>query len=89
MPHGRFDNASLTAISPSLPSAPLQMSSYAAPFTHGHALEAGIMSPKAKWPEQNVVDFRSLGKGVSWALTIEGAAALCLYAVWHLWLLWR
>jgi len=89
MPHGRFDNASLTAISPSLPSAPLQMSTYAAPFTQGHALEAGTISLETEWPEQKAVELHSLAKGVSWALTIEGAAALCLYAVWHLWLFWR
>ena len=89
MPSRRFDNASLNAISPSLLSAPLQMSSYAAPFTRGHILDAGTISPKAERPEQKVVDFRSLGRGVRWALTIEGAAALCIYAIWRLWLFWR
>jgi hypothetical protein len=89
VPSGRFDNASLTAISPPLISSPLQMSSYTATFAQGHVLEVGIMSPEAEWPSQTVVDHRSLAIGVSWALTIEGAAAFCLYAVWHLWHLWR
>jgi hypothetical protein len=80
---------SLTAMSPSLISTPLQMSSYAAPFTQGHTLEAGTMSPEAEWPEQKVDELRSLAIGVSWALTIEGAAAFCFYAIWHLWHLWR
>jgi hypothetical protein len=84
MPSRRFDDASLNDISPSLLSAPLQMSSEAAPFTHGHTLEAGTISPKVEWPEQKVVDFRSLGRGLRWALIIEGAAALCIYAIWHL-----
>ena len=89
MPSGRFDNASLTAISPPLISSPLQMSSYAATFAHGHVLQDGIVSPEAEWPSQTVVDHRSLAIGVSWALTIEGAAALSLYAIWHLWQLLR
>jgi hypothetical protein len=74
---------------PSLPSQPLQMSSVAAPFTQGHALEAGAMGPEAECPAQAVVDLRRLGKGVCWALGIEGAAALCLYLIWDLWQLWR
>ena len=126
MSSGRFDNASLTAVSPSLISAPLQMSSYAATFTQGHTLEhfrftyrhcnivqggfflkkkplgipisvksrienavgAGTMSPETEWPEQKVVDLRCLARGVRWALTIEGAAGLCVYAIWHLLRLW-
>ena len=85
MPSRRFDDASLNAPSPSLLSAPLRMSSYAPPFTQGHILEAGTISPKAEWPEQKAVDFRSLGRGVRWALTIEGAVALCIYAIWLFW----
>ena len=89
MPSGRFDNATLATMLPFLPSQPLEMSSYAAPFTQGHALEAGTMSPEADWPAQQLADVRSLARGVRWALTIEGAAALCLFAIWHLWQLWR
>ena len=89
MPLGRFDNASLTTMSPSLPSQPLQMSSFAAPMTRGDVFNAGTMSPEAEWPTQDVVDFRSLAKGVRWALGIEGAAALCFYLIWQLWELWR
>jgi hypothetical protein len=89
MPSQRFDDASLNALSPFPLSAPLQMSSYAAPFTQGHILEAGTISPTAEWPEQKVVDIRSVGRGVRWALTIECAAALCIYASWRLWLFWR
>ncbi len=89
MPSGRFDNASLSAISPSLLSQPLQMSSLAALMTRGDVLNAGTMSPDAEWQTQEVVDIRRLAKGVRWALGIEGAAALCLYLIWHLWQLWR
>ena len=82
---GRFDNASLSAISPSLLSRPLQMSSLAAPMTRGDFLNAETMSPEAEWQAREVVDIRRLAKGVRWALGIEGAAALCLYLIWHFW----
>ena len=82
---GRFDNASLSAISPSLLSQPLQMSSLAAPMTRGGVLNSGTMSPEAEWPTQDVVDIRRLAKGVRWALGIECTAALCLYLIWHFW----
>jgi hypothetical protein len=85
---GRFDNASLSAISPSLLSQPLQMSSLAAPMARGDVFNAGTMSPEAEWPTQDVADFRSLAKGVRWALGIEGGAALCVYLIWHLCQLW-
>ena len=81
----RFDNASLNVMSSSVLPAAI---SYAATFPQGHTLEAGTISPEMEWPEQTVVDIRSLGRGVRWALTIEGAAALCLYAIWHLLRLW-
>ncbi len=89
MPSGQFDNATLATMLPFLPSQPLEMSSYAAPFKQGHAFEAGTMSPEAEWPTPQVVDVHSLARGVRWALTIEGAAALCVYAIWHLCQLWR
>jgi hypothetical protein len=67
----------------------MQMSSLVAPMTLADVLKAGTMSPKAEWPTQIVVDIRSLARGVRWALTVESAAALCLYLIWHLWQLWR
>jgi len=70
-------------------SAPLEMSSYAAHFQQNHTLEAPTMSLEAEWPEQKAVELHSLAKGIRWALTIEGAAALSLYAIWHLWQLLR
>ena len=78
----RFDNA-LTAVSPSLLSAPLKMNSYAATFSQGRT-----MSPETEWPEESVAVSRGLARGVRWALTIEGAAGLCVYAIWHLLRLW-
>jgi hypothetical protein len=89
VPSGRFDNASLTTMLPSLPSRPLQMSSVAAPMILPDLLKAGTVSPEAEWPLQAVADVRSLAKGIRWALTIEVAAALGIYFLWHLWQLWR
>jgi len=89
VPSGRFDNASVTTMSPSLPARPLQMSSLAAPMTLADVPTAGTLSPEAEWPMQTLVDVRSLAKGVRWALTIESAGAVCLYFIWHLWQLWR
>jgi hypothetical protein len=74
---------------PCPPPQPLQVSSYAAPLTQAYSLEAETMSLDAEWPTLKVVDYRSFARGVRWALTIESAAALCLYAIWHLWQLWR
>jgi hypothetical protein len=70
-------------------SQPLQMSSFAAPMTQADVFDAGTMSQEAEWPSQTVVDHRRLAIGVSWALTIEGTASFCLYAIWHLSHLWR
>ena len=79
-----FDRTSLAATPPSPISPPFEMNCYAAPLT-----QAVIVPAEAEWPEQKVVEFRSLARGVRWALTIEGAAAAGLYAIWHLLLLWR
>jgi len=89
VPYRRFENTSLNGITPSVLSAPLEMSSYAAHSQQNHTLEAATISLETEWPEQKAVDLHNLAKGIGWALTIEGAAALSLYAIWHLWLLLR
>lgn len=65
------------------------MGSYAAPLMEPRGLDAAAMSPEAEWPPEAIVDLRALGRGVCWALAIEGAAALCFYGAWHLWHVWR
>jgi len=88
VPTQRFDNIPLAAASTSLLSPRVQMSSYAAPLTRTHVMRAGAISADAEWPAEAIVNLSDLGRGVRWALAIEGAAALGIYAVWHLWRLW-
>lgn len=85
MPSKRDDNTTRQAVSSSLLSPPLQMSSYAEPFTNGHAFEAATMLPEAEWLTQSIIDSRNLVKGIRWALTIESAAAVFLYSIWLFW----
>jgi len=48
------------------------------------------MSSGLEWPVDAVVDQEALGRGVRWALGIEGVAALGIYILWHLWVvLWH
>ncbi|MGO8757024.1 MAG: hypothetical protein ACLQG3_02765 [Terracidiphilus sp.] len=63
------------------------MSSYAPTWAPPQEMEAGSVSPESEpeWPPDAVVDLRLLGRGVRWALAIEGVAALSVYVVWYLW----
>jgi len=88
VPTQQFDGIHPATAMPSLLSQPLQMSSYAAPLIQAPRMKAGAMCAEAEWPAEAFVNLRNLGRGVSWALGIEGAAALTIYAVWHLWHLW-
>ena len=88
MPTQRFDDIHSATALPSLLSPPLHMSSYAAQPMQTQGMEAGATSAEAEWPAEAIVNLRDLGRGVGWALGIEGAAALTIYAVWYLWHLW-
>lgn len=84
MPTRPFDNPNFAtpAARPFSPS--FQMSSYAAPLTRPGVLEAGRIRHNAELHDDAVVDISRLGKGVCWALAIEGAATLCIFLAWHL-----
>ena len=84
----RFDDAPFLAASSSLFSSPLQMSSYASTLPRPQGLSAGGPQAEAERPADAIVNLRDLGRGVGWALVIEGAAALSLYGLWRLWRLW-
>ncbi|MGA2206550.1 MAG: hypothetical protein ABSG10_07440 [Terracidiphilus sp.] len=84
----RFDGVRLAAVSPSLLAPPLHMSSYAAPPMQTQGVKAGAIRTEAEWPAEAIVNLRDLGRGVGWALGIEGAAAFIIYAVWYLRHLW-
>ncbi len=88
MPTQRFDDNNPATALPSLLSPPLQMSSYAAQLMQTQGMKAGATSAEAEWPAEAIVNLRDLGRGVGWALGIEGAAALTIYAVWYLWHFW-
>jgi hypothetical protein len=51
-------------------------------------MRAGTINADAEWPREAIVNLRDLARGVRWALAVECAAALCIYAVWYLCRLW-
>lgn len=98
MPTQRLDDARLAGTSTFLlssrlqtsrPSPRLQMSSYAGPLIRTQVMRPGAVSAEAEWPAEAFVKFRDLGRGVRWALAIEGAAALSICGLWYLCHLWR
>ncbi len=44
-----------------------------------------VTANEAAVPQKAAEDVGNLAKGFAWALMIEGAAALAIYAVWHFW----
>jgi hypothetical protein len=83
VPTQPFDNSNLAAISTPRLSSSLQMSSYAAPLRLD-VFERRSMCPQGEWSAEAVVDLRKLGRGVGWALAIEGTAAFFVCVAWHL-----
>jgi hypothetical protein len=72
-----FENWNLATSSASLFVASL-------PSTQPGMTEAISTAPNPEWAEEAVENLRHVGRGVVWALTIEGAAALCAYVLWQL-----
>jgi hypothetical protein len=82
VPTRSFDNSNPGTFPAPPLSRSLQMGSYAAPMLRRRVIqERGVYR---EMPAEAVADIRVLGKGVGWALAIEGAAALCVCLVWHL-----
>jgi len=79
----RLEVAQLSAAMP-FPAAP-PIPSYAAQFASAQAIATGDLRPQPKGHPDGAVDLRLLGKGVGWALGIEGVTALGVYAAWFLW----
>jgi hypothetical protein len=48
-------------------------------------LKSGVNS-RVEWQDCAFVEGRAV-KGACWALAIEGAGAICIYGLWHLWTL--
>jgi len=72
----------------SLLAAQSQMAGYVDAVSQTEGISAAVVDVEAQWPAEAFVNRRDLGRGVSWALAIEGLAALGCYAAWHLWRLW-
>lgn len=53
------------------------------------ALDAQAMGREEELGDEGFLEAGNVAKGVSWAISIEGGAALLFYAVWHLWHVWR
>jgi hypothetical protein len=83
-----FDNAHLLTVSPSQLAPQLQMSSYATTVAGAHVLRNCAVRADAESAAEAIVNLHRLGKGVGWALAIEGVAALSIYGIWYLWHLW-
>ena len=49
----------------------------------------GTTSLSAEWQANAVAERGAFGRGMRWALGIEGVVALGIYALWHLWMLVR
>ena len=81
----RFNAADLLGASRFHLAHPAQLTSYAATFARAHAIANSVLRTEVEWPSEAVVNLRLLRKGVGWALGIEGATAMCLYAIWFLW----
>jgi len=77
-----FDNPHAGRFSASPVAQSYQMSSAAAlPMLRPRVRD---LHAESEWPPEAVVDIRVLGKGVAWALAIEGTAAMFISVIWHL-----
>ena len=53
------------------------------------ALDAQAMGREEELGDEGFPEAGNVAKGVSWAISIEGGAALFFYVLWHLWHVWR
>lgn len=81
----KLATASPSLLASSLPQPSLPLSSYSGPST-----PAGVpVAPKAEWAAEAIVNSRHVVAGISYALIIEGAVALSVYAAIATWSLWH
>jgi hypothetical protein len=89
MPTRPFDSSNPVSVLVPRLSRSLEMSSLSVPMPQrAERIDWGT-SPSMEWPAGAVVDGRALGRGVCWALAIEGAGAICIYCLWQFWSLIR
>lgn len=84
MPTQRLDGAHLATVTYSAMAPALSVGRHTVPLMPTQAMKAGGLGPEAEWPAEALVDLHALGKGVIWALLLEGMAAFSFYAVWQL-----
>jgi hypothetical protein len=78
-PH--FVNLKLATAALSLPVSSLPASRYSAPAVPARLPD----TPQAEWAAEAISNLRHVVAGISVALIIEGAAAICIVATWSLW----
>jgi hypothetical protein len=78
-PH--FVNLKLATAAHSLPVSSLSARRYVAQDTPARLPDA----PQAEWAAEAISNLRHVVAGISFALIIEGAVAICIVATWGLW----
>ena len=83
MPTHRTDEARLTVIT----RAYVVQSPLASSAARPHRVQTAhpVISHQHAATQDAAVDPGNFGKGLAWALIIEGAAGLAIYALWQLW----
>jgi len=77
----QFINLRLATASPSRHPSSLPAHSYGAQATSVRLPDA----PQAEWAAEAISNLRHVVAGISVALIIEGAVAMCIVATWGLW----
>jgi hypothetical protein len=76
----------LPTASPSVPTTALPMSSRSLPSYDAPSEPVAVPDePKDEWAAEAIVNLRHVVVGIVFALVIEGAVALCIFATWNLW----
>jgi hypothetical protein len=81
MSNRQFVNLRLATASPSLSVSSLPAHSYGVKATSARIPDA----PQAEWAAEAISNLRHVVAGISVALVIEGAVAVCIVATWGLW----
>jgi hypothetical protein len=75
----QFVNLKLAAASPALLASSASLRSYAS------ARLGASSAPQAEWAAEAISNLRHVVAGIGFALLIEAAAAVAIFATWNLW----
>jgi hypothetical protein len=81
MSNRQFVNLRLATPLPSVPVSSLPAHSFGVQATAAPLPE----TPQAEWAAEAISNVRHVVAGISFALIIEGAVAICIVATWGLW----